>query len=232
MQAADPNLEILKLAVDQLDELAREMVFVGGCATALLVTDPTAETIRETDDVDVIVEVSTRAQYYRLAKRLRQQGFAEDSSEGAPLCRWLGQGVTLDVMPVDEAILGFGSVWYRKALEHRESLRLSGGIEINLVSAPYFLITKLEAFKGRGKGDYQESHDVEDIVAVLDGRPEILDEIVAADAELKAELSRRFSRLVEDQAFLDAVAGHVRPDRTSQARVPKIIATARRIAAL
>jgi len=49
-----------------------------------------------------------------------------------------------------------------------------------MVLAPYFLATKLEAFDGRGKGDYLSSHDIEDIVAVLDGRPEILDELLKA----------------------------------------------------
>jgi hypothetical protein len=63
MPLADPNLEILKLAVDQLGELVDEMVFLGGCATGLLVTDPAADPIRITDDVDAIVDVATRAQY-------------------------------------------------------------------------------------------------------------------------------------------------------------------------
>lgn len=32
-RAQNPNLEILMMAVDQLGELAGELVFVGGCAT-------------------------------------------------------------------------------------------------------------------------------------------------------------------------------------------------------
>jgi hypothetical protein len=232
MPLADPNLEILKLAVDQLGELVDEMVFLGGCATGLLVTDPAADPIRTTDDVDAIVDVATRAQYYQLSERLRQHGFSEDTSEGAPVCRWVGNGITLDVMPVDDAILGFGGAWHRRALEHRESYQLAGERQIHIVSAPYFLITKLEAFKGRGNGDYLQSHDIEDIVAVLDGRAEILEEIAAADAELKAELIQRFARLSQDHTFIDAISGHMRPDETSQARVPTIIATARGISEL
>ena len=61
MPLADPNLEILKLAVDQLGELVDEMVFLGGCATGLLVTDPAADPIRTTDVGDAIVDVATRA---------------------------------------------------------------------------------------------------------------------------------------------------------------------------
>ncbi|TDY02868.1 hypothetical protein [Thiohalophilus thiocyanatoxydans] len=54
----NPNLEILMLAVDKLGELAEEMVFLGGCATGLLITDPAAPPIRVTRDVDAIVQLA------------------------------------------------------------------------------------------------------------------------------------------------------------------------------
>ncbi len=50
----NPNLEILTLAVEQLNELANEMVILGGCATGLLITDPAAPPIRVTRDADAI----------------------------------------------------------------------------------------------------------------------------------------------------------------------------------
>lgn len=48
MQRADPNLEILARAVARLGHLADRMVFLGGCATALLLTDPAAPKVRPT----------------------------------------------------------------------------------------------------------------------------------------------------------------------------------------
>ena len=95
-----------------------ECAFVGGCATALLVTDPAAAEPRITYDVDVIVEVASYAEYARLSKRLRALGFSEDSSEGAPLCRWVCDGMKLDVMPTDEKVLGFANRWYTAALRY------------------------------------------------------------------------------------------------------------------
>ena len=62
----NPNLQILALAIDQLGDLADEMVLLGGCATGLLISDPAASTIRATRDVDTIVDVSSRADYYQL----------------------------------------------------------------------------------------------------------------------------------------------------------------------
>lgn len=120
----NPNLEILALAVNQLGELADDMVFLGGCATGLLISDPAAPPIRVTRDVDAIVQVLSRAEYYNLSEKLREHGFKEDTSEDAPICRRLGGEIILDVMPTNEEILGFGNIWYQKAVEHEFSVQL------------------------------------------------------------------------------------------------------------
>ena len=39
-------------------------------------------------DVDMITEVASYAEYASLSERLRGLGLSEDSSEGAPTCRW------------------------------------------------------------------------------------------------------------------------------------------------
>ena len=126
-------------------------------------------------------------------------------------------------MPTDPEILGFGNLWYEKALEYSLGFELPGHKSINLVTAPYFLITKLEAFRGRGNGDFMLSHDIEDLVAVLDGRPEVISEIKESGDDLATELSRQFKMLREEQRFLDAVSGHMPTDEASQARVTRII---------
>src|SRR5277367_5372031 len=103
----------------RLKPLLPEIVFVGGCTTGLLITDPAASPARATDDVDVIVEVAFYAEYARFSKRLRNLGFSEDSSEGAPICRWLVDQMKLDVMPTDETILGFSNRWYKPACQRQ-----------------------------------------------------------------------------------------------------------------
>ena len=165
----------------------------------------------------------SRADYYALSEQLRDRGFSEDISEDAPLCRWRHDQIILDVMPTDESILGFGNRWYEPAMEHANSVLLPTGQSIRLISSPYFLMTKLEAVKGRGAGDYQQSHDMEDIVAVLDGRPEILEEIKLAEPGLLRELSHQFTELLKQQRFVDAVSGHMPPDEASQARVSSVL---------
>lgn len=116
-RAQNPNLEILELAVSKLGAVADELVFLGGCATGLLLSDPAAPPIRATKDVDAIIELASLTEYHGLSERLRAIGFSEDTSKDAPICRWTSDGILLDVMPTDETLLGFGNRWYQAAFE-------------------------------------------------------------------------------------------------------------------
>jgi hypothetical protein len=221
-RVANPNIEIMELAVTRLGRLADEMVFLGGCATGLLITDPLAPPIRATNDVDVICEVASLLDYQRLSKRLRAMGLREDHEPDAPICRWRAQDMVLDVMPTNPEILGFGNPWYQPAFAAAGQATLPSGKAVRMVSAPYFLATKLAAFDGRGHGDYVASHDLEDIVAVLDGRPEVVEEIRQCEPKLREHLVSRFVALLKEPRFLDALPGHMPGDEASQARVPVI----------
>ena len=65
MMGKNSNLEALIKTVNLLGSLADEMVFLGGCATGLLLTDSGAPPIRATLDVDVIVEVASYFDYHK-----------------------------------------------------------------------------------------------------------------------------------------------------------------------
>lgn len=120
----DPNREMMRQVALQLGDLTEQLVFVGGVTAGLLITDPGAPTVRPTQDVDVIAVIESHTDYYRLSELLRQRGFSEDRSEGAPMCRWISGGWQLDVMPTDESILGFSNRWYGLAASTAETMVL------------------------------------------------------------------------------------------------------------
>jgi hypothetical protein len=219
-----PSFDLLRQAAEKLRPLLPEIVFVGGCATTLLITDPAAAAVRRTYDVDVISEIASYAEYIVFSAHLRALGFAEDRSDGAPLCRWQQDGLILDVMPLDPAILGFSNRWYADALRTAVEVPLANGLNIRTITAPYFLGTKLEAFRGRGAGDYYASHDLEDFIAVIDGRPSLLEEIEAASSELRAFLAEVVQSLLATSRFLDALPGYLSPDAANQARIGSLLA--------
>jgi predicted nucleotidyltransferase len=219
----DQNVEQLITAARLLRPLLDELVFVGGSVTGLLITDEAAGDSRATLDVDVIAEITSYAEYAAFGDRLRALGLAEDMSEDAPLCRWVHQGTILDVMPLDEKIIGFSNRWYPAAMEAAVRQRLSDDIEVRMVTAPFFVATKLEAFKGRGKGDWFGSRDLADLVSVVDGRATLVAEVRAEAPAFRAYVRGEISRLLRTAKFIDALPGYLLPDAVSQSRIVMIL---------
>ena len=86
------NIRMLELAAEQLGELLEE-VFVGGATVELWITDEAAPEFRPTDDIDVVVEITTVRDYHRFEKRVREAGFEHDPGERSDLPlqgAWLG----------------------------------------------------------------------------------------------------------------------------------------------
>jgi predicted nucleotidyltransferase len=209
---ADPNLRLLKEAAKLLSPVLDELVFVGGCTTGLLITDEGAGDVRSTLDVDVITEITSYADYVIFSERLRKLGFTEDTSDDAPLCRWVNGDTKLDVMPLDETILGFSNCWYKAAIESAQEWELEPDLRIKVVTAPYFCATKIEAFRGRGKDDYLASRDLEDLVTIVDGRPGLLDELRSAPDDVRSYIAGAITQMLETRRFIDALPGHLRSD--------------------
>ncbi|HEX20567.1 MAG TPA: hypothetical protein ENG78_07100 [Acidiferrobacteraceae bacterium] len=203
----DINLAQLEAVASALGDLLSHVTFVGGSTTVLLVDQAAQHGVRKTDDVDVIIDVATLIEYQKFSARLREHGFREDT-EG-PVCRWLFDTETgrvkLDVMPIDEKILGFSNRWYKEAIKEAFEVTLPSGIVIRVVSPPYFLATKFEAFAGRGKGDFF-SHDLEDIVFVLENRKRMIFELMGCPEELKQYFSQQAALLLNDE-FLNVLPG-------------------------
>jgi predicted nucleotidyltransferase len=229
MNPNDPNVQMIELVAHALEKLTRRFTFVGGCAAGLLITDPARPQVRATKDVDVIVEIVSLPGYYEVQKELKGIGFREDAEV---TCRWRLGELKVDVMPTSEKVLGFSNRWYPKAAQLAQNLRLPSGREISLVSAPLFLATKLEAFHGRGNNDYGSSHDIEDIVTVVDGRAEITDEVLAMPDDVRSYLQDEFDDLLTAPPFLDTLSWHFAGDEQSQSRIPHAISRMRGIAEL
>ena len=205
----DRNLDRVAHVAERLLQSSEEFVFVGGAIVGLLTTDPAIEAPRPTDDVDAIVQVATRSEYdQRLAPELRRLGLTEDM-ESRVICRWLFDGVRVDVMPTEGSILGFSNRWYGAAAANAMSASVAG-LSIRVISPPYFIATKLEAFADRGQNDPYSSHDLEDILTVIDGREELVGEVAAADGAVRAYIATSIATLLTNEDFLNALPGHTR----------------------
>lgn len=227
---AEVPLAALRAVAARLDGLGLAYAFLGGSIVGLLLDKLELTPVRATDDVDVVIEMVSQARYAEVEAKLRALTFDHDMRPGAPRCRWVLGNVTVDVMPVDGAFLGLNTAWFREALASASPCAVPGG-SLRLVSPVGFLATKYVAFLDRGAGDYYASHDLEDLIAVIDGRENIAEELATADSALRGYVSAAMATLLASEDFLEALPGHLAADAASQARLPALLRKLRRMAA-
>lgn len=215
----DPNLGMVERVATALGPLREQLVFVGGCAVGLLLTDPAAALARVTYDVDLLAEVTALPGYHRLEEVFSGLGFRRDLAPDAPICRWRFEEIEVDLMPTDDAVLGFANRWYPLVAKTCREVVLPSGTRIRLIAAPAFLATKFEAFSDRGKGDFLLSHDLEDIINVVDGRPELVEEVAQAPDALRDYIGARIREVLAQPGFHDALPGLVFPDESHAERL-------------
>lgn len=182
-------------------------VFTGGGIVGLLVESPSAFPISATKDLDLIIEVTSRVEFGAVEAALRRAGFRDCPAKPAiGRFLWSDENVEVEFHTPRQDITGFSDQWYPEVL--RSAIRTRG---IWHASAPAFIATKISAFLDGRRGDFYSSKDIEDILAVIDGRPSIVPEVRGADRELRHWLTQRIGQFLEDSSFLNAVEGHL-PD--------------------
>lgn len=196
---------LVEVATALGDDLLEEVAFLGGCTTGLLLTDKaTKEVVRYTDDVDLIIRVVGYPQWIEFQKRVKQRGFKESMDDDVNCRMRLGE-LIVDFMPDDEKILGYSNRWYKQALQQAQHYQLEQDLTIQLVTPVFFVATKLEAYKGRGKNDPLQSRDIEDILNVFDGRAEIVEEIQQTPEDIQNYINEELGQLLEHPDFDYAV---------------------------
>jgi len=214
-----PDLQSLQKVAGRLERLGLPYAFAGGSIVNLLLDYPDLSPARATDDVDVIVEIVTTRRYSEVEAELRALKFDHDMSPKAPRCRWILEGITVDIMPVEGGPLGLNTVWFAEALASALE-RTFGAVKLRLISPPAFLATKIAAFDDRGGNDCYGSHDLEDLLTVIDGRRDIVNEVKCAPEGVAVYIADFFREMLDKPVFLEALSGHLPADAANQARLP------------
>ena len=215
-----PNTQQVRRAAIALGDLLNEVVFVGGLMIPFFISDRGLHRMRPTDDVDVVVECRTRQAYHQFAQRLQVLGFRPDQSPGAPVCRYrMADGLVLDAMPLDGEILGFSNHWYPLVMNTAVSVELAAGVVIRAAHPVALLATKWEAFLDRGFNDPFGSHDLEDLLMLIAGRPELANELQPLSPDVRAFIADSVRMLLAAPWFDDVLEGTL-PDAQ---RLPAIL---------
>jgi len=213
------NITRIKVVYSALEELASQVVFVGG-ATVSLYKDRIVSDSRVTDDVDIVIEIAAYREYAEIEEKLRSKGFTNDMTSKI-VCRYIVRGVIVDIMPTSPDILGFTNLWYADGVKNTITHKIDESTEVKLFDAVHFLACKLEAFKNRGKNEGRTSSDFEDIVYVLNSRNAIWAELEAAPQNVKEYMRQSFQELLENHYLYEWISVHL--DWAEQKRVSLIL---------
>lgn len=213
------NIVRIKAVHQALEDLSKQVLFVGG-ATVSLYTDRPSGEVRPTDDVDILIELANYSGYAELEEQLRQRGFVNDKDSGV-ICRYIIQGIVVDVMPTSGDVLGFTNRWYSEGFVNPMEIDLGQNIIIKIFQPPYFLAAKMEAFKNRGGGDGRTSSDFEDITLVLNNRSMIWAELENAPQNVGLYLKEEFQKIAESDLLYEWIGAHL--DYSEQIRTSYIV---------
>lgn len=218
------TIQMIMLIAKALEELNDHAVFVGGATLPFYLPEIYHSQVRPTEDVDVVMEIIGKNGNYLNEDLLRKKGFQHDISKGAPMCRWVFRDFKVDIMSSDISALDFTNIWYQEGIESSIEI-MRKPIKVNIFSAPYFIASKLEAFKSRGNSDYVASSDLEDIISILEvASSELFEDVLSStSAKLKGYLKTEFTSLLQKSEFKDALPGAIFNRANSAEAVKNIV---------
>jgi predicted nucleotidyltransferase len=190
-----------------LGELNEEVVFVGGAMVSLYINDKTAEDIRPTKDIDLTFQVTTTAKLEALRQKLNEKGFKEAKEEKV-ICRFAYDDILVDVMSTKEVGWSPSNRWFAPGFEKAITLDLDGQ-EIKILPFPYFLASKMDAFFDRGIHDIYASHDLEDIIYIINYTTDLVEQILASKEGVKNYLVSSMQKILENNTIMAAIPGHL-----------------------
>ena len=198
------NVSLLIAVARGLGHLRKSVVFVGGAVTELYGKGQAAEEVRPTFDVDCIVELLSYSEFTHIEEELRKLGFRNDTNSHV-ICRWIYEGIQVDVMPNDPSIIGFSNPWYTDGLRNSINFNLEENLTIRIFAPAWFLASKMVAFADRGKYDFRTSPDFEDIIYVLENSQLIIENLKTVDGEIKDFLKSEFQKYLVNPNLIEGI---------------------------
>lgn len=197
------NRVIIRKVATALGELNNRVVFVGGAAVSLYVNDPAADDVRPTQDVDISLEITSLTDLEKFREAIVERGFTQ-SHEDQVVCRFRYEDVIVDVMSTQSVGWASSNRWFQPGFKYLETTDIDG-ISINILSFPYFLATKFEAYYNRGRSDPLTSKDYEDIVYLIDFVENIPDLVRNSPLDVKDFLLKWFDKIRSDDRLQEAI---------------------------
>jgi predicted nucleotidyltransferase len=202
------NIAVVAEVAEALKDIKQDMVFVGGAVVSLYTDDPAADEIRPTQDIDMTLNIVNLSHWEKVQTQLGTLGFHPDPF-GHAICSYKYKGIPVDIMATEDGPLGPANRWYKIGFENLWTAKAKDQ-EIKILSAPCFLASKFEAFNDRGS-DCRMSHDIEDVIYVLDNRINIVEEIAKDDIRIANFIKDELQNIANKGLMQEVLMAHIHP---------------------
>lgn len=193
---------------EALKDVKDQMVFVGGAVVSLYTDDPAADEIRPTQDIDMALIIVNLSHWEKVQEQLAALGFHPDPF-GHAICSYKYKDIPVDIKSTGEGPIGSTNRWFKIGFDNLWMAKAKEQ-ELKILSAPCFLATKFEAFNDRGS-DYRSSHDMEDIIYVLDNRMGIVEEIEKDDPRIANFIKEQLQKIISKGMMQEVLIAHIHP---------------------
>jgi predicted nucleotidyltransferase len=127
-------------------------------------------------------------------------------------------------------LMGYQNRWYEEGVFHARPFALPDGQKIRLFHPAYYVAAKLDAFQNRGKENFRSSEDFQDLIFLLENRPELPAEIDRAFHEVRTYIRTQFRRFLA-HPDLDEGLYYALPIGAEEDHLHKILTLMRTVAA-
>jgi len=201
------NLEVIRKIAVALGAMNEQVVYVGGATVSLYINDPAADDVRPTKDLDISLAIASLGELEVIRKQLIRKGFKQ-SPEDDIICRFRYEDIKVDVMSTKAVGWAPANPWFASGFAQKEIIEIEDQ-KIQILPLPYFLASKFSAFNDRGAIDPRTSHDLEDIVYVLDNRMDIVEKLAKVPDDVRSYLADQLQRILDDRVMQEAILGNL-----------------------
>ncbi len=201
------NKAVIQKIAGALGELNERVVYVGGAVVSLYVNDLAAGDVRPTKDIDISVDIATVAELENIRLELVKKGFTQTADDDV-MCRFRYHDIAVDVMGTTAVGWAPANPWFAPGFHYAERIIVEEA-SIRILSLPYFLAAKFSAYHDRGNNDPRTSHDIEDIIYILDNRMDLVEQIEQSHGEVKIFLKEQFKQMLKNDLFQEAIRANL-----------------------
>lgn len=223
------NLSQIIRVAEGLGSQASHIVFTGAGTLELYLDDPAAPEVHPASSVSGIFRGQTLLEFYAFTRELGSLGFVRlDPADSLPV-NWAYGQVPVRLYPSHPEPAGFRNRWFEEGVFHARSCQLSEQLRIRILTSPYFMAAKMEAFQQRGGGHFRSSPDFEDIVFLLAYCTRIRQEIEASFYSVRDYIRSQMQRYLQHPALVEGIY-QVLPFDASEWELRKVLEVMQQVA--